>query len=268
MRRSFSKSLRCQASGFTLVELLVVIGIIAILLAILIPVVSAATRNARAVQCQSNVRQIEIELFNYASQFQGKFPPNLSSPNTGFTWTDSDKIGRLTPKQTDLRGPIATCPDDPGALRSYAMNVWASSKIDQATLKANKDQPWHMGAKQGDQLILVTEKWSLGTPGSYVVSTPAIVGAIPATPAERFGGDGGLNPLLPMGKFGNVCSELPFQRHRSAHANFGTQPIGQISIGFLDGHVSMLANDQLVNESTGLSTLIAMWSPMDPQLNH
>lgn len=68
------KPLRPRSSAFTLVELLVVIGIIAILIAILLPSLSRARENAARVKCLSNVRQLSMAFVMYCGENDGWFP--------------------------------------------------------------------------------------------------------------------------------------------------------------------------------------------------
>ncbi|MDB5297757.1 MAG: hypothetical protein JWO31_3740 [Phycisphaerales bacterium] len=60
--------------GFTLVELLVVIGIIALLISILLPAMSRAREEAKATQCLSNLRQLGMALQSYANDNKDKVP--------------------------------------------------------------------------------------------------------------------------------------------------------------------------------------------------
>ncbi|MBX2852372.1 MAG: DUF1559 domain-containing protein [Phycisphaeraceae bacterium] len=80
--------------AFTLIELLVVISIIALLIAILLPALSAAREAARASACKSNLRQLNIAMAAYQSDFRGLFPHNTHDPvPPGHVWDDRLGLG-------------------------------------------------------------------------------------------------------------------------------------------------------------------------------
>ena len=67
---------RPHEPGFTMIELLLVVGIIAVLISLLLPAVQSARENARRVQCSKNLMQIGVALANYASTHK-VFPPGV-----------------------------------------------------------------------------------------------------------------------------------------------------------------------------------------------
>jgi prepilin-type N-terminal cleavage/methylation domain-containing protein len=72
-----------RPSAFTFIELLVVIGIIAVLVCLLIPAVKNARYQARCVNCASNLRQVGLSMMNYAAANDEALP---STPLVAGNW--------------------------------------------------------------------------------------------------------------------------------------------------------------------------------------
>jgi prepilin-type processing-associated H-X9-DG protein len=243
------------------VELLVVISVIAVLIALLLPALSGARKAAQTLKCASNVRQICTALLGYSSENRGRFPPNLASQMA--YWYDQDRAGQWLASNvsgTAGGGPMI-CPEDDFSWRSYSMNHWASSKVDASALLVR--QVWSPAAVDSSRVILITESWS--TSGSAVIgwSAQPTVGKRGNDAGLMFGAKGGLSPFS-AGRWGVVNSELTYNRHRLGKGT-GTQPIGRLNIGYADGHVETVSSDDLADQSTGLSALTTLWSPLDYQ---
>jgi prepilin-type N-terminal cleavage/methylation domain-containing protein/prepilin-type processing-associated H-X9-DG protein len=111
--------------AFTLVELLVVIGIIAILISILLPVLGQARERARRVACLSNMRQLAVAWTMYSNANKGLIP---SADTNGAGWAangnaDTD-IRRGSLYQWVPNPETYRCPNDHNSVnaRSYSVN--------------------------------------------------------------------------------------------------------------------------------------------------
>jgi prepilin-type N-terminal cleavage/methylation domain-containing protein/prepilin-type processing-associated H-X9-DG protein len=88
--------------GFTLVELLVVISIVALLLSILMPALRVARESGRGVYCAANLRQLGISLTMYLDSNRQVFPLSVGKTDRWFTMDWAKLTGKCPSQRRDL----------------------------------------------------------------------------------------------------------------------------------------------------------------------
>lgn len=111
--------------GFTLVELLVVISIIALLIGVLLPALGAARNAARTARTLAHLQQISLALNNYAADHRQHLP---STEHSGATWMD--RIATYIDDRDGFRSPLDENKDwdtdPPTRHTSFAINSYFS----------------------------------------------------------------------------------------------------------------------------------------------
>ncbi|HEY9247860.1 MAG TPA: type II secretion system protein [Rariglobus sp.] len=134
-----------DSAGFTLVELLVVIGVLAIIASIAFPIVTRATASARDSKCISNLRQLAISINLYRADHKGLPPHPLDTVKNSYEnrsaweygnlkavglgclqyegYLDSNRAGISV--TGDNRSPVFHCPErDSGNGWAYTSTNW------------------------------------------------------------------------------------------------------------------------------------------------
>jgi prepilin-type N-terminal cleavage/methylation domain-containing protein len=272
------KRRRFEARAFTLIELLVVVSIIALLISILLPSLSSARKQAKAVVCQTNVRSLSTAMFTYYTEW-GVFAPSLSnfadSPNSairalqwsgGVDWLGvGDQAGAFvlgdpTKPQTGNPRGFAAAPRF-GVLWKYVRDEKAYRCSED---KVGPPQPGTLLGGGGNGKFSFTVFSNMGLadpekipPDDIVISggsrsgpktqkqTKRALSTIPLFVEEHPDGINGSNPSgHSEGNF-NFNTDYVVARHppfgvRLAVMNAKTVSIkqGSTEIGFADGHVN------------------------------
>jgi prepilin-type N-terminal cleavage/methylation domain-containing protein/prepilin-type processing-associated H-X9-DG protein len=214
-----------ECKAFTLVELLVVIGIIAVLMGVLLPALSKARASASRAQCLSNVRNLCLAQAMYANQNRNQLvAADEGSYNIQGSW-----IGAL---ETIFRQPLARrCPSDrslyfetplpgsnPVAYRttSYAINNYVS--------------PTH--APPGvDPVYKITQ----------VPHSASVIQFVELAESGSYAGSDHVHVqdfyfvVAPQLTVGSISQQMPLGRH-GGKADWSAM----LNYGFLDGHAETL----------------------------
>ena len=154
------------ARGFTLVELLVVVAIIAMLIAILLPALQRARAAARSVQCLSNLRQMGLGITHYASGFNNYVLPSRVDgiewhQNAGFRQAMSVPSQFVwTPVTTAVWPASLLCPESWPILTSYAprMSLAGSYAMNREHMRRPEYAPHNVEAYKNHRVKRATEK--------------------------------------------------------------------------------------------------------------
>lgn len=255
-----SEALGRGEGGFTLVELLVVIGIISVLAALLLPALARAKLAAYRVQCASNLRQIGLGLSLYVDDYN-KYPAFGDTRRKGLT-TEPRSVfwdAKILTDAGDNRG-LFVCPGIPRVERLPA-NLWSNPNdrilTNTWTLKDAENVIWpnrsygYNGAGVGLVFapeIMKSKLFGLGLDpmlenyrelpqlaylsASSIKEPSDLIGVVDYNPLQDDDGDGDLHPDA------IYSLTLTGSRHR-----------GKANVMFCDTHVNYTPTNQLTMKS-------------------
>jgi len=195
--------------GFTLIELLVVIAIIALLMAILMPALERVKKQAKAVACQSNLKQWGLVWAMYTEENNSKFPGYL-----GYDWMqklvdyyrNSERLlycpttTRTAAEGADIRYAIIV---GSGGRRygSYALNEWVYDSQDTSGGRSLEDYWRHTNHKGLNNIPVMSDAYWRGEGQPYETDDP-----------PSYEGD----PRTAVGTAGNEMRIFCINRHEGA----------------------------------------------------
>jgi prepilin-type N-terminal cleavage/methylation domain-containing protein/prepilin-type processing-associated H-X9-DG protein len=240
-----------RIGAFTLIELLVVILIIAILAALLLPVLARSKLEAQRVNCVSNLKQINLAAFNYRTDNAGQMvtfsnvtwlatlsPSFANATNVALCPSTTYQTPGAVEGKTEVQGTAAQAwwyeaPEPPNDQASYIFNGWFYAADT-------------LGDQQDASMVFIRDSSVSHPAGTFIFADGIWVDCWPTladTPGNNFF-TGNYNN-------GDGIGRLMIDRHGSippsAAPTSAAKPPGAINMAFFDGHVELMQLDQWTN---------------------
>jgi prepilin-type N-terminal cleavage/methylation domain-containing protein/prepilin-type processing-associated H-X9-DG protein len=267
-----------KSAGFTLVELLVVISIVALLAALMFPVLHSAREQARATTCAANVRQLLTALHAYESENQS-LPPGLDVTRkdmppgdplgdstmdpAGWRWFD---FAGITRRKSARDRRILLCPSKRLEDEALQQNVLCGNYG--ANLSLCRDVGGFLFYNSSEFSGTPPSTSALRQPGSTLLLVDSGYTLICWWHAAR-------EPPITFGPFIQDTAYVPGLEINEAKtlwpgqatdAISGRHPGKTVNVGFADGHVGRLKAGELLVEKTDPNNWNnrPLWSPGCP----
>jgi prepilin-type N-terminal cleavage/methylation domain-containing protein/prepilin-type processing-associated H-X9-DG protein len=184
------KTRKAFRSGFSLIELLVVIAIIAILAALLLPALSRSMQRAHQIHCVNNLRQIGIGIQNFVTDnhayptFRGG--TNDSDDNAGLWLRQIERRGfdDSKPKKNFFNDGVWLCPSakvDFNYFTSYGYNTFGVAPVGYAGFASKKPQNTPLGFEgfyNGRLPLIPVKESEVASPSDMMVVGDSVVGGL------------------------------------------------------------------------------------------
>jgi prepilin-type N-terminal cleavage/methylation domain-containing protein/prepilin-type processing-associated H-X9-DG protein len=263
-----------RKTGFTLVELLVVIGIISILIAMLLPALNKARQQAKVIACGSQERQIAMALLMYAGDNKGWFPtvywggPNTFMDDAG-SFNKPANITPYLPSTAVLRCPARTDQFSTGYYGGYEKPGYYFASYYIMAAHSNHASAWY------GWIVSYTVSYG-GTRG-----TPTSVSGVPI-PNQNWAGKtiSGQNGAANGGNWSEFIQRADkqpmvvdcFDPILKSWGGYGLKDapnnhfgMGGLNVAFLDGHVEWrkvkMADDTTIAPESQVQRRFALYPP-------